>query len=98
MAECDDFLLFLKAKEICVENLKSMQSSLIQCADDKQVDMEDSLYQRTIVELDGAPAMESWEELEQLIDQSKILERDIDAWLSYHDLTSYSLAWPTKSS
>lgn len=96
MAKDDEFIQFLKAKELCVENLKRLSASLIQCVDEKRVDMEDRLYYQTLDFIDAAPTIESWEELEGLIFQAKILEREVDAWLSLHELTSYSLSWPQK--
>ena len=96
MAKEDEFVEFLEAKDLCVDNLKSLQSALIQCVDEKRIDMEDDLYNQTLVYLDGAPLLESWDELESLVFQAKGLEAEIDAWLSLHELTSYSLSWPTK--
>jgi len=98
MADKDKFIEFLKAKDLCVANLNSLKSSLIQCVDEKRVDMEESLYDQVLVCLEGASLMESWEEIEQLIFHAKILEEEIDGWLSIHELTSYSLTWPKKPS
>jgi hypothetical protein len=94
MEKKDNYVDFLQAKDQCVDNLKSLQTALQECVDDKRVEMEDSLYDQLIVRLNGASLIESWEELGMLIDQSKILEEEIAAWLSIHGLTSYSLFWP----
>jgi hypothetical protein len=59
MAQKDHFVEFLEARDICVENLKSLRSALIQCVDEKRVDMEDSLYNQTVIYIDGAPLLES---------------------------------------
>ena len=90
----DNYVSFLQAKDQCVANLNSLMTSLQECVDNKRIDMEDILYDQLIIQLEGATATESWEELNMLIDQSKILEEEIDAWLSIHGLTSYSLSWP----
>ena len=94
MADKDKYVEFLKAKDKCVENLNSLKASLVQCVDERRVDMEENLYDQVLVCLDGASVMESWEEIEQLIFQAKFLEQEIDAWLSIHQLTTYSLTWP----
>jgi hypothetical protein len=96
MAKQDDYVEFLQAKDQCVENLLSLKSALVQCVDEKGVEMQDSLYDQITVRLDGTPLLESWEELGLLIDQAKIVEEEIDAWLSIHGLTSYSLSWPSR--
>ncbi len=98
MEKKDQYVDFLQAKDQCIDNLKSLKTSLQDCADNKRIDMEDSLYDQLVVILDGAPLIESWEELSMLIDQAKILEEEIDAWVSIHGLTSYSLSWPKWSS
>lgn len=95
--EKDKYVEFLEARDICVTNLKSLQAAMDQSRDDKRIDLADDLYNQTQVCLDGAPLLETWEEIEDLIVQAKILEQEIDAWLSMHELTSYSLSWPKKA-
>lgn len=97
MEKKDPYVEFLEAKDQCIENLQSLKSALLNCVDHKRIDMEDSLYDQINLRLDGAALIESWEELSMLVDQSKILEEEIDAWLSIHGLTSYSLSWPKVS-
>jgi hypothetical protein len=95
MANKDPFLEFLEARDKCVENLLSLRTSILQCAEDQQIDVDDALYEKTTICLDGAPLLESWEEIAELVFQGKILEAEVDAWLSVHKLTSYSLTWPS---
>lgn len=96
MVQKDNFVELLRAKEQCVENFERLKSALIQCVDEQRVEMEENLYNQTIVCIDGASILETWEEIDNLVFQGKILEEEIDAWLSVHELTSYSLIWPKR--
>lgn len=96
MEKNDKFIAFLKARDQCVDNFKSLQAALIQCVDEKEIELEENLYNQTLTYLDGTPVVESWEELEEVVMQGKILEHEIDAWLSLHELTTYSLTWPKR--
>lgn len=94
--EKDEYVQFLEARDLCVSNLRSLKMALEQSLDDKRIDLENELYDQLLVFLDGAPVIESWEELEDVIERAKMLEREIDEWLSIHELTSYSLSWPKR--
>jgi len=95
MVNKDPFLEFLEARDQCVENLHSLRTSIVQCADAQGIDVDGNLYERLNICLDGAPLLESWEEIAELVFQGQMLEASVDAWLSLHKLTSLSLLWPS---
>lgn len=96
MAFRDKDELFLEAKDTAYENLEAIGMSLVQSVDEGMVDLEDSLYNQVLGLMDDASIVSTWDEMEELIAQAKVLEQDIASWLSRHGRTSYSLSWPKR--
>lgn len=87
---------FPDAKDAVLENLQALQFSLTRAVDQGMID-NDSAYENLILNLlDQALAIESWSGLEEIIFEAKILEEDIDTWLSLRGMTTIGLEWPGK--
>jgi len=78
------------------ENLEALRMYLIACVDDGMIDQGDELYNKTLALIEDCGALSTWDELDELVEQAKILEKDIDVWLAFHGRTSLSLPWPTR--
>lgn len=85
---------FLDARSDTVENLRSMQMTLMRCIDAGMIDTDDAYYNEVLGLLDEASLSKNWAELMEVVAKAKILEVDVDAWLSIHGQTSISLPWP----
>ncbi len=87
---------FLLAQEQSAQNLAAIKQTLIGCVDDGMIDLGDTLYNALVEHIEEVSSAENWDELEELIEQSKILEQDIASWLSRHGKTSFALPWPKR--
>lgn len=83
-----------QALHVVRENLETIRRSLVRCIEEGMLDIEAEHYNRLLALIADDQVINSWDELEELIDQSKILEQEVDAWLSLHGRTSFSLSWP----
>jgi len=86
----------LEAKDLALENLEAIRMSLVQCIDEGKMDLEDSLHNQLLDLIDDVSILKTWDEMEELVAQAKVLEQDIAAWLSLHGRTSLSLPWPKR--
>jgi hypothetical protein len=84
------------AKKAVRDNLESLRIYLINCVDEGMIDLGDELYNALLALIDDCGIIANWDEMLEVIERSKILEQDIDVWLSLHGRTSLSLSWPTK--
>lgn len=91
-----NMMAFDVAKGQSMENLAAILLSLSGCINDGKVDYQDTLYNQLVDHIEEISAARNWDELEELIVQSKVLEQDIASWLSRHGKTSYALPWPKK--
>ncbi len=94
MSKDPKILEFLEAKGDAVENLKAIKFNLSRCVDEGLLDLEDAYYNQLLILIDEASLSDTWEELEEVISQAKILEVDVAVWMSNHGQTSISLPWP----
>jgi hypothetical protein len=94
MAKDPKLLAFLKAREDTEENLEALQINLTRSVDAGMPDMDNAYYNALLTLIDQTADCESWDDLGEVIERAKILETDIDAWLSSHGETTISLPWP----
>ncbi|MBS0625431.1 MAG: hypothetical protein JSS32_05215 [Verrucomicrobia bacterium] len=90
-----DPMAFLAAKEDVMENLEAIQVWINQSVSQGMVDMDDTYYNELLGLMDDTVVMETWPEVEEIILKAKVLETDVDAWLSMHGITTVSLTWPS---
>ena len=83
------------AKKVARDNLETLRIYLVHCVDEGMLDSDDEFYNKTLGLIDDTSVLTTWDELAELIDRAKVLEQDIDVWLSLHGRTSLSLLWPT---
>jgi hypothetical protein len=84
------------AKHKVYDNLLSLKFYLITCVDEGMIDLGDELYNTILALLEDVGIVANWDEMVELIERSKVLEQDVDVWLSMHGRTSLSLPWPTQ--
>ena len=87
---------FVDAKEDVIQNLESIQLSLIRCVEEGMIDLEDTYYNEVLDLLEDARIVDTWDELMEIVSLAKTLETDVAAWLSRHGRASLSLPWPKK--
>jgi hypothetical protein len=86
---------FLKIKEDILDNLDILIFNLENCVDAGMLDDGSAIY-NTLEDLsDQINSIDTNEELEEIISQAKIIERQIDGWMATQGQTSISLTWPT---
>ncbi len=85
-----------KAKKEVIENLEIIRVLLDQCVDKGMIDDDSKYYNELLGLIADAQIVEEWEELTEIITLAKILEVDIDTWISIHGGSSLSLLWPHK--
>lgn len=87
--------ILIDAKHVVRDNLYALKFNLITCVDEGMIDQGDQLYNTVIALIADISVIKNWDEMLELIERSKTLERDVDVWLSLHGRTSLSLSWPT---
>lgn len=90
-------LAFPQAKSITMENLETIQTSLMRCVDEGMIDLEDTYYNEILGLIDEANLVDTWEELMEVVTRAKTLENDVAAWLAMHGRTTVSLPWPKRT-
>lgn len=86
---------FLKIKEGILSNLDTLLFNLENCVESGMVDDGSSMYNTLEDLIDQISSVDTKEELEEVISQAKIIERQIDGWLATQGQTSVSLTWPS---
>jgi hypothetical protein len=84
------------AKKDVRDNLETLRIYLVNCVDEGMIDLGDELYNAILALIEDNGVISTWDEMEELLERAKILERDIDVWLAFHGRTSLSLPWPVK--
>ena len=82
---------FKKETIACLESIKEM---LDDCINEGMMDLNAHFYNEIVDFLEEAHLAKTFEELKEVITDAKILETDIDAWLSRKGKTTVSLSWP----
>lgn len=86
---------FLEKADQISSNINLLIFNLENCVEAGMLD-DGSSYYNTLEDLmDQITSIDTHEELEEIISQAKIIERQIDSWLATHGQTSISLTWPT---
>lgn len=85
---------FNEARHTTTENLRAIQDSLNRCIEEGMIDEQAEHYNEVLALLDEASIAKTWDELEEVIEQAKVLEIDVAVWLSAHGRTSFSIPWP----
>lgn len=98
MAKDLNKLLFLDAKEDVLENLKTIQTSLIRCIDEGMIDEEDIYYNELLDLIEEAYVVDNWDEIMEVVAKAKTLEIDVANWLARHGISQMSLLWPKNPS
>lgn len=84
---------FTKDKQDTIANLEAIQMTLNECVNEGMLDEEDQFYNEIIELLDEARIVKTYPELAEVITKAKLLESDIDAWLSMKGRESSSISW-----
>lgn len=82
------------AKISVVENFEALEAKLDLAVDQGLIDEGASYYNQISTLMDDAKVAESWDELDEVIYKGKILETDLDVWLSSKGDTTIGLEWP----
>ena len=85
---------FTEAKKTVIDNLHTIQQSLVVCVDEGMVDQGAAYYNELLDLIDDAHLISTWEELHEIITLAQTLEVDVAAWHAFHGRTSLSLSWP----
>lgn len=85
------------AKEVVLENLGALEAKLDLAVGQGMVDVDSTYYNELSAFIDDVSIVKSWEELAEIIYKAKILEVDIDTWLSLKGETTISLEWPSQT-
>lgn len=85
---------FLKAKELVIENLETLQFRISNYEDQGMIDEGSTLYNEAISIIDQTELCHSFAELDEMIIKGKEVEHNIDTWVSLHGGSTYELTWP----
>jgi hypothetical protein len=85
---------FFTAKQSVLENLETLQISLVRSVDEGMIDPEDAYYNELLGLLQDAELADNWDDLSEAITRARSLEIDVAAWLARHGRTTVSLSWP----
>ena len=85
---------FSKDKKQTIANLEQIKYNLDVCINEGMLDPSAHFYNELVDFLEESRLSEEYPELQEVITQAKILETDIDAWLSRKGRTTLSLEWP----
>lgn len=85
---------FLKAKELVIENLETLQFRIANYEEQGMTDEGSVIYNETVGILDQAEACHSFYELEEVITRGKEVEHNVDTWVALHGGNTYELGWP----
>jgi hypothetical protein len=96
MASVDKDLIFFKAKETVIENFDDLLALLSKAVEKGMLDPGSALYNECLDLIDDGAILDNWDELEELTARGKVLERDIDSWLSRQGQSSISYTWPKR--
>lgn len=88
----DSQLIF--AKQAVLENLDTIQMSLVRCVQEGMIDLEDSYYNEVLGLIEEGRTADNWDELMEAVVRAKTLENDVASWMSRHGRNSVSLTWP----
>lgn len=88
---------FSQTKKATKENLEAIKLILDECVNEGMLDTDAHFYNEILDFLSEAHLAKSFPELQEVISQAKLLEMDIDAWLSRKGRTTLSLEWPVIS-
>jgi hypothetical protein len=86
----------LKARELAADNLYIMKRSLEACVQEGLIDDDDHYYNEILDLIADVERVKDWGELEEAIEVAKVLETDMDVWLSRQGRTTVSFEWPSK--
>lgn len=84
-----------RAKTLVLQNLESIQISLIRCVDEGMIDLGNERYNEILGLIEEAHLADNRDELQEVIIRSRAYERDIAAWLARRGRTTVSIAWPS---
>lgn len=84
-----------RARTEILENLESIQISLIRCVDEGMVDLGNERYNEILGLIEEAHLANNRDDLQEVITRSRAFERDIAAWLARRGRTTVSMAWPS---
>ena len=95
MVKKTDPTAYIHAKDKTRDNLEELRTSLNSYREEGLQDLEE-LQDRLEKLIDIFDNLEHWDTLQGVIEEGKILEQEIDAWLAIHKRNSYSLSWPKR--
>jgi hypothetical protein len=85
---------FPKDRKDTIVNLETIQVTLNECVNEGMLDNESQFYNEISDLIDQARLVKTYPELAEVITKSKILETDIDAFLSMKHRETLSINWP----
>jgi len=83
-----------KAKPTVANNLLHLKNELLECTEEGMRDDNSHFYNEILALMDDVDLVTNEEELEEAIALAKVLETDINVWLSLQGRSSISLEWP----
>ena len=84
----------LEYKQKVLDNLDLLKSILVDCEDEGLNDPDSTIYNQLVDLIDEAEALEKEEELDLIVYRAKIIEKDVDEFLSRNGRSSISIDWP----
>ena len=89
----------LLLKEQIGENIATLQANLVHCIDNLgMIDTESTIYNTTLDLQEDLGFIDNLEELEEIIEKAKDIEKAIDFFLAKEGFNTLCLSWPLLSS
>jgi len=87
-------LQFIEDKEETIDNLESLQEALQLCVNGGFHDIGEAIHNQLLDLIDDTVLSSTYPEIEEVIEQAKTIEKDLDVWLAHKGRTTFSLSWP----
>ena len=81
-------------KKIILENLETLQMSLVSCVEEGMLDTDDAFYNEVLDLIADVHVVKGLDELSEAIIKARVLEAGIAAFLARKGKTTLSLDWP----
>ncbi len=94
MKKNTDLEKFLIMKELILENLAGLRTTLVKCTDNGYDDIDDMLYNEILDLIDHTNTVDSSADLSEIIIKAKVIEENIDNWLAQKGISTMGLKWP----
>ena len=86
--------VFSEYKKQVIENLKCLQDNLGSCEEIGMLDEHETIYNEIVDLLDEARGSETISDLSEIITNARVIETNIDSWLSNTGISNTEIIWP----